>query len=61
MLTALAVVSVFCLVIVIHELGHFLVCRALGVRVETFAIGFGREIFGFDWKDRKSTRLNSSH
>lgn len=50
MLIALTVILVFSLVVVIHELGHFLVCRALGVRVEKFAVGFGKELFGFDWK-----------
>ena len=50
MIAALAVILVFSIVVVIHELGHFLVCRALGVRVETFAIGFGKELVGLDWK-----------
>ncbi|MBI2118551.1 MAG: RIP metalloprotease RseP [Elusimicrobia bacterium] len=47
---ALCVILVFSLVVVIHELGHFLVCKWLGVRVEKFAIGFGKELFGFEWK-----------
>ncbi|MBJ7534899.1 RIP metalloprotease RseP [Rhodomicrobium vannielii ATCC 17100] len=34
-------------VVIIHELGHFLAARALGVKVETFSIGFGPEIAGF--------------
>jgi regulator of sigma E protease len=40
--------------IFVHELGHFWVARRAGVRVETFSIGFGREIFG--WTDRRGTR-----
>ncbi len=28
-----------------HELGHFLVAKAFGVKVEVFSIGFGRAIF----------------
>jgi regulator of sigma E protease len=35
------------LVIFVHELGHFLVARWCDVRIEKFAIGFGREIFGW--------------
>jgi regulator of sigma E protease len=35
------------LVIFVHELGHFLVAKWCDVRVEKFAIGFGKEIFGF--------------
>lgn len=32
------------LLIFIHEMGHFLVARYFGVRVETFSIGFGKKI-----------------
>src|SRR5689334_21635050 len=35
------------IVVVIHEWGHFLVARQLGVRVEKFAVGIGPEIFGW--------------
>ena len=38
----------------IHELGHYLVARWLGVGAETFSIGFGREITG--WTDKRGTR-----
>ncbi len=37
----------FSLVIFVHELGHFLTAKWAGVRVERFAIGFGKELFGF--------------
>ena len=37
----------FSLVIFVHELGHFLAAKWAGVRVEKFAIGFGKELFGF--------------
>jgi regulator of sigma E protease len=36
------------LVIFVHELGHFLVAKRCGVRVEAFAIGFGPRLIG--WK-----------
>ena len=42
--------SVLMLVITVHELGHFLVARWLGVSVERFSIGFGRTIAS--WRDR---------
>ncbi len=45
-------------VVFFHELGHFLVGRAFGVKVEVFSIGFGREIFG--WMDRHGTRWKIS-
>jgi membrane-associated protease RseP (regulator of RpoE activity) len=37
----------FSLIIFVHELGHFAVAKWAGVRVDRFAIGFGRELFGF--------------
>ena len=42
----------------VHEMGHFLVARRNGVRVEVFSIGFGPEIFG--WTDRAKTRWKFS-
>ena len=41
---------VLTLVVTVHELGHFLVARALGVAVDRFSIGFGRPIV--HWTDR---------
>lgn len=48
-----AFLFVITLVVFFHELGHFLVARACGVKVETFSIGFGPAIFGFN--DRRGT------
>ncbi len=45
---------VLTVVVFFHELGHFLVARWCGVAVDSFSVGFGREIFGFD--DRLGTR-----
>jgi regulator of sigma E protease len=45
---------VLCIVVFVHELGHFLVGRYYGVKVESFSIGFGPEIVGFT--DRYGTR-----
>ncbi len=42
----------------VHELGHFLLARWNGVRVEVFSIGFGREMFG--WTDKHQTRWKIS-
>src|SRR5438105_15010001 len=45
---------VLTIVVFFHELGHFLIARWCGVRVLTFSIGFGPELFGFH--DRHGTR-----
>ncbi len=34
------------IMVVVHELGHFLAAKLCRVRVETFAIGFGKRLFG---------------
>ena len=43
----LSVVLVFGTVVIIHELGHFVVAKLLKIRVEAFAIGFGPRLLGF--------------
>lgn len=45
---------VLTIVVFIHELGHFLVARWCGVKIDAFSIGFGPEIFGFN--DKNDTR-----
>jgi regulator of sigma E protease len=45
---------VLTIVVFVHELGHFLVARWCGIRVQVFSIGFGRELVGFS--DRHGTR-----
>jgi len=42
-----AVVGVLGFMILIHEFGHYAVAKLLGVRVEQFAIGFGKRLVGF--------------
>ncbi|MCB0416474.1 MAG: RIP metalloprotease RseP [Bdellovibrionaceae bacterium] len=32
-----------------HELGHFLVAKSFGVRVEVFSLGFGKKLFKKQW------------
>ena len=47
-------VFVLTIVVFFHELGHFLVGRWCGVKVDAFSIGFGPEIAAYT--DRKGTR-----
>jgi regulator of sigma E protease len=41
------VVIGFSLIIFVHELGHFLAAKWVGIRVDRFAIGFGPRLFGW--------------
>lgn len=47
MLTAVYTIIVFCLIIAIHEFGHFITAKLTGMTVHEFAIGMGPKIFGF--------------
>lgn len=44
--TVLAAVLIFCVLIFVHELGHFITAKLLKIRVHEFAIGMGPKLFG---------------
>lgn len=41
------------ILIFVHEFGHFLMARAVGIRVEVFSIGWGKALLSFQWKETK--------
>ncbi|HSC28305.1 MAG TPA: RIP metalloprotease RseP [Vicinamibacterales bacterium] len=47
MTTVLAFVFVLGVLVFVHELGHFLAARRIGVRVLTFSLGFGPKLLSF--------------
>jgi len=54
----IAVVAVLGFMILIHEFGHYAVAKWLDVRVEQFAIGFGKRLIGFR-KGETDYRINA--
>jgi regulator of sigma E protease len=52
--TAIVFVLVIGLLVFVHEYGHYGMGRFFGIKVDTFAVGFGKEILG--WTDRHGTR-----
>src|SRR5580700_6031503 len=56
-LAYLYVIPVLGFMILIHEFGHYAVAKLLGVRVEQFAIGFGKRLVGFR-KGETDYRIN---
>ena len=54
----LAVGVVLGFMILIHEFGHYAAAKLLGVRVEQFAIGFGKRLIGFR-KGETDYRINA--
>ena len=49
MLAWIAPLFVFAIVVFVHELGHFLAAKAVGVYTPRFSIGFGRPLFKKRW------------
>lgn len=49
---------VLTIIVFVHEMGHYLVARWNGVAIQTFSIGFGRELVGFT--DKQGTRWRIS-
>ena len=50
LISAIGFIVVVGLVVIVHELGHFLAARWLGASIERFSIGFGQSIAA--WRDR---------
>ena len=46
-------VLLFLVLILIHEFGHFIAAKLLGVRVNEFAVGFGPKLFSKQGKETK--------
>ena len=50
LITIASFLFVLTFVVTVHELGHFLAAKSLGVAIDRFSIGFGRAIAS--WRDR---------
>ncbi len=40
----------FGIMVFVHELGHFIAAKRVGIGVEVFSLGWGKKIVGFDYK-----------
>ncbi|MDB5588551.1 MAG: rseP [Devosia sp.] len=49
---------VLTVIVFVHEMGHYLVARWNGIAIQTFSIGFGPELVG--WNDKRGTRWKIS-
>lgn len=50
-MSVLAAISVLALLIVVHELGHFIAARSQGIHVNRFSLGFGPVLFKYQGKE----------
>lgn len=53
-----AFIAVLTVIVFIHEMGHYLVARWNGIAIDTFSLGFGPELIGFN--DKHGTRWKLS-
>lgn len=51
-------VLVLSILVFVHEFGHYYIARVCGVKIESFSIGFGKELFGYT--DKQGTRWKFS-
>ena len=51
LISAAAFIVLVGVIVVLHELGHFVMAKLFGVRVEAFSFGFGPRLFGFKYGD----------
>ena len=51
MITLIAALVIFGILVTVHEWGHFITAKKQGVRVEKFSIGFGPVLFKFTWHE----------
>ena len=49
MLTIIAFAGVLVVLIIAHEIGHFVTAKAAGVKVEEFGLGYPPRLFGVRW------------
>src|SRR5258707_6442335 len=45
--TLFAIIAVLLIVVIVHEMGHYLVAKRSGIQVDEFAVGFGPKLL---WK-----------
>ncbi len=54
-ITALWFILAICILVPVHEFGHFYAMRCFGVKVVKFSVGFGQRLFS--WTDSKGTEF----
>ena len=45
MLSVISFIVVLGILVFVHEFGHYITAKLVGIRVEEFALGFGPKIF----------------
>jgi len=56
--SAVMFILVLSILVFVHELGHYLAAKSVGVKVRSFSIGFGKELFGFTRKNGERWKVS---
>ena len=59
MVTIIIAITAFSILILIHELGHFIVAKKVGIRVETFSMGMGKRLWGIKVGDTNNIQSSA--
>lgn len=54
LLSIISFLIILSIVVFVHEFGHYIIAIINKVKVDEFAIGYGKEVFG--WTDKRGTR-----
>ena len=54
MLSIIYLILILGVLVFVHEFGHFITAKKIGVYVNEFAIGMGPKIYSFKRKNKKS-------
>ena len=55
-MTIIYAILIFCVLIFVHEFGHFIAAKACGVKVNEFSIGMGPAFFIENFPNRRILR-----
>jgi regulator of sigma E protease len=58
LIAAFSFIIIVSFIVFVHEFGHYIVAKWAGVKIDTFSLGFGKEIWG--WNDKSGTRWKIS-
>ena len=49
-MSILPAIALVAILVFIHEFGHFIVAKLCGVHCTVLSIGYGKRLFGFEWR-----------
>jgi len=57
MITIITFIIVLGIMVLVHELGHFIIAKRIGVKVLEFSLGMGPKLVGKKWGETEYQRI----